>query len=232
MPTPGNAGPSRPTAEDAQHLLAFRVSLRRFQHWSETQARAAGLTHAQHQLLVAVKGQPARLPPTVGQVAAYLMLRHHSAGELVDRAEAAGLVSRMPDQDDARVVRVNLTSKGDRLVTNLARAHLAELHKLTGALNALGPRAGAGDERTGGNPGGQTGLPDPPVVSWYDTTGRQPKGLPCPACGAGKPAPPAEWPRYEAIQIPGFGYAAEPGCQWPPGPAAQSSPVRGPGDGP
>jgi DNA-binding MarR family transcriptional regulator len=115
------------------------VSLRRFQHWSENQARAAGLTHVQHQLLVAVKGHPGDVPPAVGDLAGYLLLRHHSAVELVDRAEAAGLVRRSADPQDARVVRVRLTPKGDRLVTTLTEAHLAELHHLAAALGDLAP---------------------------------------------------------------------------------------------
>jgi DNA-binding MarR family transcriptional regulator len=115
------------------------VSLRRFQHWSENQARAAGLTHVQHQLLVAVKGHPGDVPPAVGDLAGYLLLRHHSAVELVDRAEAAGLVRRSADPQDARVVRVRLTPKGDRLVTTLTEAHLAELHHLAAALSDLAP---------------------------------------------------------------------------------------------
>jgi DNA-binding MarR family transcriptional regulator len=127
----------QPTPEDFEHLLDFRVSLRRFQHWSEDQARTAGLTHAQHQLLVAVKGHPGDLPPAVGELADYLLLRHHSTVELLDRAEAAGLVRRGPDANDARVVRVMLTAKGDRLVTELTKSHLIELYKLAGVLDEL-----------------------------------------------------------------------------------------------
>jgi len=137
MPEPSRKGRVGPTPEDFQHLLAFRVSLRQFQHWSETQARAVGLTHAQHQLLVAVKGHPGSAPPAIGDLATYLLLRHHSTVELVDRAEAAGLVRRVRDPDDARVVRVKLTSKGNRLVIELTRVTLAELQKLTEALNEL-----------------------------------------------------------------------------------------------
>lgn len=139
MTEPPNQDGAAPTPEDFQHLLAFRVSLRQFQHWSETQARAVGLTHAQHQLLVAIKGHPGRVPPAIGDLAAYLMLRHHSTVELVDRAEAAGLVRRTADPDDARVVRVKLTSKGNRLVIELTRAHIAELQKLAATLNELAP---------------------------------------------------------------------------------------------
>ena len=137
MPEARRSSLPRPTPEDFEHLLAFRVSLRRFQHWSEDQARAAGLTHAQHQLLVAIKGHPGDLAPAVGELADYLLLRHHSTVELLDRAEAAGLVRRGPDADDARVVRVMLTAKGDRLVTELTKSHLIELYKLAAVLDEL-----------------------------------------------------------------------------------------------
>ena len=126
-----------PTRQDFEHLLAFRVSLRRFQRWSEDQAQAAGLTHVQHQLLVAVKGHPGDQPPAVGDIAGYLLLRHHSAVELVDRAEAAGFVRRVPDPGDGRIVRVRLTPRGDRCLTELTPAHLAELHDLAAVLDEL-----------------------------------------------------------------------------------------------
>jgi DNA-binding MarR family transcriptional regulator len=125
------------TRGDFEHLLAFRTSLRRFQRWSEDQAKAAGLTHVQHQLLVAVKGHPGKLPPTVRDLAHYLLLRHHSTVELVDRAEVAGLVRRVPDARDARLVRVRLTGKGDRVLTELTPAHLVELHSLAAVLDEL-----------------------------------------------------------------------------------------------
>lgn len=128
---------SRLTRQDFAKLLEFRVSLREFQRWSEDQAQAAGLTHVQHQLLVAVKGHPGIKPPTVGDLASYLLLRPHSAVELVDRAEAAGLVERIADPDDGRVVRVRLTGRGDRIVVRLTRAHLRRLHDLAAVLDDL-----------------------------------------------------------------------------------------------
>jgi DNA-binding MarR family transcriptional regulator len=130
-------GARPPTREDFEHLLAFRTSLRRFHRWSEDQAKGAGLTHVQHQLLVAVKGHPGGLPPTVRDLAGYLLLRHHSTVELVDRAETAGLVRRFADSIDARLVRVRLTTKGDRILTDLTPAHLVELHSLAGVLDEL-----------------------------------------------------------------------------------------------
>src|SRR5690349_16675513 len=81
---------TRLTRQDFETLLQFRVTLRRFQRWSEDQAQAAGLTHVQHQLLVAIKGHPGDRPPAIGDLAGYLLQRPHSTVELVDRAEAAG----------------------------------------------------------------------------------------------------------------------------------------------
>ena len=113
--------------------------MRRFQRWSEDQASAVNLTHVQHQLLVAIKGHPGGVSPSVGEIADYLLLQSHSAVGLVDRAEAAGFVRRIPDPDDARVARIELTEAGDGLVTGLTETTLAEMHKLAAALNALLP---------------------------------------------------------------------------------------------
>jgi DNA-binding MarR family transcriptional regulator len=123
--------------QDFERLLEFRVTLRRFQRWSEDQAQSAGLTHVQHQLLVAIKGHPGDTPPAIGDLAGYLMLRPHSMVELVDRAEAAGLVERTPDPADGRVVRVRLTETGDDIVRRLTRAHLDRLHELAAVLDDL-----------------------------------------------------------------------------------------------
>src|SRR3954449_994537 len=93
------------SGDDYQRLLEFRDGLRRFLRWSEDQAAAAGLTPAQHQLLLAVRGHAGAGDPTIGDVADHLLLRHHSVVGLVNRAEAAGLVTRWADADDQRVVR-------------------------------------------------------------------------------------------------------------------------------
>jgi DNA-binding MarR family transcriptional regulator len=113
-----------------QELLAFRTALRRFLHWSDEQARAAGLTGQQHQLLLAIRGHAGPQPPTIGDVAEHLLLRHHSAVELSDRAEQAGLVQRVVDGEDRRVVRLRLTAKGRRVLDRLTEAHLEELARL------------------------------------------------------------------------------------------------------
>lgn len=122
---------------DFENLLTFRTSLRRFLHWSQSQARGVGLTPAQHQLLVAIKGHPGGQDPTISDLAGYLLLRHHSTVELVDRAAAAGLVKRRGDAEDGRITRVGLTADGESRLNRLAAAHLDELRNLAPALNHL-----------------------------------------------------------------------------------------------
>ena len=111
-------------------LLALRTGLRHFERWSAQQAEAAGLTSAQHQLLLAIRGHGGPVAPTVGELADYLLLRHHSTVGLVDRAEAAGLVYRERDSGDHRVVRLHLTPDGAERLEALSALHLEELERL------------------------------------------------------------------------------------------------------
>jgi uncharacterized protein YeaO (DUF488 family)/DNA-binding MarR family transcriptional regulator len=121
-PTLGNA--------DYRELLRLRTGLRQFLRTSEDFAREIGLTPAQHQLLLAVRGHDAPSGPTISDVATYLLLRHHSAVELVDRAVAAGLVRRRSDRSDARVARISLTPAGRRALDRLSDRNLDELRRL------------------------------------------------------------------------------------------------------
>jgi len=66
----------------------------------------------------------------MGEVADYLLLRHHSAVGLVDRAEEAGLVGRTRDEKDHRNVRLQLTAKGTKKLEALSEQHLEELRRL------------------------------------------------------------------------------------------------------
>ena len=145
-----------PGDEEFAELLELRTELRRFLHWGETRARAAGVTPAQHQLLIVVRGYGDPAGPTVGDVAERLLLRHHSAVELVQRAEVAGLVARAADPDDHRVVRVTLSTAGHEVLGRLAPLHLEELRRLRSDRRGLGTDlacAGAtdghGDARSG-----------------------------------------------------------------------------------
>lgn len=122
---------------DLEHLLELRTGLRRFLRWSEEQAKAAGLTAAKHQLLLAVQGHPDPAGPTIGEIAGYLVLRHHSAVELVNRAVKDGLVRRNPDPVSRSVVRVTVTPLGAAKLDALAEAHLEEIAHLAPTMRTL-----------------------------------------------------------------------------------------------
>ncbi len=125
------------TDREFEQLLELRTGLRRFLHWSEEQAKAAGITPAQHQLMLAVRGHPGGGNPTIGELAECLLLRPHSTSELIDRAVSAGLVTRSPDAANASIVRVALTERGAETLRGLAAVHLQELAELGPTMRAL-----------------------------------------------------------------------------------------------
>ena len=130
---------------DFEHLLELRTGLRRFLSWSEEQAKRAGLTGAKHQLLLAVRGHPDPAGPTIGDLAGYLVLRHHSAVGLVDRAVKDGLVTRSPDPESRSVVRVTLTPAGTAKLDALAGAHMQEIEHLAPTMRTLWRQLERGD---------------------------------------------------------------------------------------
>ena len=116
-------------------LARFRRELRRFLTFSERAAREFGVDPQQHQLLLALRGLPTPTkPPTIGNIAEWLVIQHHSAVELVDRAGARGLVRRVEDPEDRRRVLVEITSLGEALLADLSRLHRAELEASAPAL--------------------------------------------------------------------------------------------------
>jgi DNA-binding MarR family transcriptional regulator len=126
------------TLTDAEYgaLARFRYHLRRFLHFSEQAARATGLAPHQHQVLLALKGLGQAGGATVGQLADWLQVRHHSAVELVDRTARRGLVERVPDPADRRRVLVRLTPAGEEVLHRLSVEHQAELRTAAPALLA------------------------------------------------------------------------------------------------
>ena len=127
----------QPTKADYERLLEFRTNLRRFLHWSDEQARTQHLTPAQHQLLLAIMGHPGPTAPSISDIAGYLLLQHHSAVGLVDRAEAAGLVKRERDPAHRSTVRLSLTDDGACRLSALSEPHLEEVPRLADAMGSL-----------------------------------------------------------------------------------------------
>jgi DNA-binding MarR family transcriptional regulator len=118
-------------SKDQYELLAsFRYALRRFLHFSETAANAAGITAQHHQALLAIKGFPGRESASVGELAERLQIRHHSAVGLVDRLVAGRLVRRESSAGDHRQVMVCLTRRGESVLEKLSELHHTQLKTL------------------------------------------------------------------------------------------------------
>src|ERR1051326_5620696 len=105
-------------------LAEFRYHIRHYLEFSDQAAKAAGLEPKQYQLLLALRGLPDGVTPTVSVLAERLRIRHHSAVELVDRAERNGLVKRARS---GNYVLVELTKKGERILSRAVDERLQEL---------------------------------------------------------------------------------------------------------
>lgn len=127
----------RITKSHFETLAALRHALRRFLQFSQSAARGAGIPPQQHQALLAIKGAPGRDHLTVGELAARLHLRHHSAVGLVDRLTRRGWLRRSPSATDRRRVEVRVTPRGEALIARLSVAHQKELRALGPELRRL-----------------------------------------------------------------------------------------------
>ena len=115
------------TLPDFKAMAELRYQIRRFLRFSENAARQAGIEPQQHQLLLAVRGLPANLKPTIGVLAERMQLQHHSTVELVDRLADRGFLLRLRATDDRRQVLVKLTRDGEEFLKKLSLHHLQEL---------------------------------------------------------------------------------------------------------
>ncbi|MEN5157606.1 MarR family winged helix-turn-helix transcriptional regulator [Achromobacter spanius] len=139
--------PTRLSLADYELLADFRYALRKFAAFSESAAAGLDLMPQQHQALLAIKGTrkgaPGRRGLYVGEIADRLLIRPHTAAELVGRLARLDLVSREADPEDGRRVEVVLTAKGERMLENLSASHLEELHAMRPLLTRLLARMGA-----------------------------------------------------------------------------------------
>lgn len=125
------------TDRDYQALARFRTGLRRFLQFSESAARSEGITPAQHQLLLAVRGHRGTEPPSVTELAQALQRRRHTIVELIDRAREHDLVRSEADPTDARRRLITLTPRGREVIEHLSAVHRRELSDFRHDLNAI-----------------------------------------------------------------------------------------------
>jgi DNA-binding MarR family transcriptional regulator len=140
------AAPQKLRKSQYETLAAFRYALRKFLHFSESAAQAAGITPQQHQALLAIKGFPGRDRVTVGDLAERLQLRHHSVVGLIDRLVVEKLVARVPSSEDRRQVLIQLTGRGEKTLEKLSATHREQLKQIGPELNRLLDRLGAAEK--------------------------------------------------------------------------------------
>src|SRR5215467_7917746 len=116
----------RPQVADYRALADFRFALREFMEFSGSAAKGVGLTPQQHQAMLSIIGAPEGQAVTIGFLAERLLLKHHSAVELVDRLVEIDLLARQADGGDRRKVLLSLTPKAKRLLTKRSSAHIEE----------------------------------------------------------------------------------------------------------
>ena len=128
-----NEGPEffdiEPTQEELEALARFRLALRRFLAFSEQAAADLGLTVQWYQALLVTKTFRSGDHISVGELAEQLMIRDHSAAELVSRLVQAKLVKRKTDPSDRRRSLVIMTPSGNRRLAQLASVHLERLRE-------------------------------------------------------------------------------------------------------
>jgi DNA-binding MarR family transcriptional regulator len=121
----------RPLSETEYLALGeFRYQLRRFLRHMEEASRLLGANPQQYQLILAVKGLPRDVVPTIGQLAERMQLNHNSMVELVDRCEENNLLRRTRSASDRRQVTLSVTPEGETLLRKLGVAARQELRDM------------------------------------------------------------------------------------------------------
>jgi DNA-binding MarR family transcriptional regulator len=128
MAKEGKSGKHRQIVQDSEYraLSDFRQSIHDYLDFSDRTAKAAGIEPRQYQLMLAIKGLPTEVEPSVGALAERLRVRHHSAVELIDRVGRNGFVKR-ERSGNGRLVLVKLTSEGNRVLELAVAERLEEL---------------------------------------------------------------------------------------------------------
>ncbi|MGD9656165.1 MAG: MarR family winged helix-turn-helix transcriptional regulator [Methylocystis sp.] len=126
-----------PSEDDLAALANFRFALRKFLAFSEQVSADHGVTMQWYQALLVVHTYQGAKHISVGELAEQLMIRDHSAAELVSRLAQAKLVKRKTDPNDRRRSLVIITRAGERRLFELAAVHLKKLRESKGVFANL-----------------------------------------------------------------------------------------------
>lgn len=131
--------------DDAEYQAIgdFRRALREFLAFSDRAAREHGLTSQQHQALLAIRAHGAPEPMSVGELADCLLIRNHSALELIGRLVERGLVARRESEEDRRRVLLSLLPEGAILLEQISLLNMGEYGPMADSLSKVVRRARA-----------------------------------------------------------------------------------------
>jgi DNA-binding MarR family transcriptional regulator len=120
----------RPLTEPEYLALGeFRYQLRRFLRNMEEATRLLGANPQQYQLVLAIKGLPRNLEPTISNLAERMQLNHNSMVELADRCEENNLLRRVRSASDRRQVTLSILPEGEALLRKLGVTARQELRE-------------------------------------------------------------------------------------------------------
>ena len=118
----------RLSPHDYEALAELRYLGRKFLRFSKEYLRAqAGLNPEQYEALLAIKAFGTAESITISQLSERLQVKHHSAVNIVDRLVERKLLRRQPSERDRRERHLQLTTKGETLIDELAAVHFHEL---------------------------------------------------------------------------------------------------------
>jgi len=122
---------NKPLSKEVYESLAeFRYQLRKFLHFSDSEAKKCGVTPQQHQMLLAIMGFPGRDYATPRELSERLQITHHACVGLIDRCEQSNLVSRKQNPADGRSVLIEVTEEGRGILEKLSEIHLLEIDRM------------------------------------------------------------------------------------------------------
>ncbi|QRP43718.1 MarR family winged helix-turn-helix transcriptional regulator [Amycolatopsis sp. FDAARGOS 1241] len=158
----------RLTTPTTGHLV-WRLSLK-WRAAVDRTVKPLGLTQAQYSLLATLTGLVRRgVRPSQRELADHMGLEPLHVSKLARALEQAGLLTRPPDPDDPRAVRLDLTERGHEVITEAIKL-VRDLHEDLTA-NIGGPRSDGtrrfratlqtllGDQPTGGEEAMTTARP-------------------------------------------------------------------------
>ena len=140
------------TSAEFRALAEMRYRIRLFLKEGDASARKAGLEPQQYLMLLAIRGLATEMPAKIQTLADRLVLKHHSAVELLDRLERRGYVKRTRGRQDRRQVLVSLMPRGEKILETVVQQRISEL-RVTGRELVRAIAALLRDERDGTSAG-------------------------------------------------------------------------------